>query len=1020
MARTHEQNLNTTLGILLRRQGLRAGAERALKGKGGGRADCRIRFGSHIIIIEAKAGQSERQQQNAVDNCLNRIDNGHCHAAIAVCYPADADEDTLEEARLRYAILDQDNRAPQWAEGTPGDLASAVALAPAQLGNADLAAARLSDEIGKAIELLSFNQKESLARCLDLPATPEPRRNKYRSAGEYNRAVSRWQTARYDTAAVRGALVIASAVMFHARLDGHLTAADRPVEDARAADGSAYIGEWPPMRADQCLRVGSIGGGGEGGNRAGGGSGGGGDSRGVGSNGGGDSRSGSRSGGGGVVDRGNSGGGGGRSVGGGGGGNVIQALAEAWGAILALDYKPVFQTAIAGILGPNPDENWRRAVGIIGEEALNLTGNLAGGRHDVMGRIFHRVLDTAPYDGSFYTGTAGATLLATLAIRPGDREWTDNEAIGSMVIIDPACGTGTLPIAAATRIRELAGAGEAGIGGAGGVAGGGGAAGGGVGDELAAVLVERALHLYDINLTATHMAATTMGLMSPSTRFRNMNVHRTLLRPPTYDAEGRESDHARLGSLEWLDNRPLMVPWPDPSIGQHADTLGEAPPLPPADLFIMNPPFARDSLRYDQFTEAEEELIKARESALLAATPAHRSNAAGGFVVLGVSNTSEKKGRVATVLPLVGAQNASGLGIRRHIGNEMHVEYVIALKDPEAMAFSENTDIGEMMVIARHWQADEDREQAETVFVKVLRKPQTPAQARALGVSILRGEPHPDYDVTRWPQARMQEGDWFPTQFVRDECVAAFDNLSRGNWFPSANNVYVGQLGPAGQGIRGAFVKSDVSTPYHALWHHKTEVQTTMASAADTYIWPQKGQERLAARYWAQRRSVMLPNRLSVPNTRVTAVYCAIPTVGSAFVPYRPAAGAHDETAVDKAVVAYLNSSVGIVAMLGVTSNKKIVYPNWSVDDHRQIPMPYWERLAGGAVNALAAAYDGLCQLELGELRSLPSDEARRRLDDAVGAALGIPAGEMARTRAALASEPAVTGRTYTGRPAGE
>ena len=654
-------------------------------------------------------------------------------------------------------------------------------------------------------------------------------------------------------------------------------------------------------------------------------------------------------------------------------------------------------------------------MGIIGQEALNLTGNLAGGRHDVMGRIFHRVLDTAPYDGSFYTGTAGATLLATLAIRPGDREWTDNEAIGGMVIIDPACGTGTLPIAAATRIRELAGAGPAGGGPAGC-----GSNGGAAGDELAAILVEQALHLYDINLTATHMAATTMGLMSPSTRFRNMNVHRTLLRPPTYDADGRETDHARLGSLEWLDNRPLMVPWPDPSIGQHADTLGEAPPLPPADLFIMNPPFARDSLRYDQFTEAEEELIKARESALLAATPAHRSNAAGGFVVLGVSNTAEKKGRVATVLPLVGAQNASGLGIRRHIGNEMQVEYVIALKDPEAMAFSENTDIGEMMVIARHWQADEDREQAETFFVKVLRKPQTPAQARALGVSILRGEPHPDYDITRWPQARMEEGDWFPTQFVRDECVAAFDNLSRGTWFPSANNVYVGQLGPAGQGIRGTFVKSEVSTPYHALWHHKTSVQRTMASEPDTYIWPQKGKERLAARYWAQRRSVMIGTSLRIPITRVVAVYCESPTVGSLFVPYRPAAGQHDETAVDKAVVAYLNSSVGIVAMLGVTSNKIITRPNWSVDDHRQIPMPYWERLPGGAVNALAAAYDGLCRSELGELRALPSDEVRRRLDDAVGAALGIPAGEMARTRAALASEPAVTGRTYTGRAVGE
>ena len=86
MPRTHEQNLNTTLGILLHKQGSHAGAERPLKVQGGGRADCRIRFGSHIIIIiEAKVGQSDRQQQNAVADCLNRINHNHCHAGRPCC-----------------------------------------------------------------------------------------------------------------------------------------------------------------------------------------------------------------------------------------------------------------------------------------------------------------------------------------------------------------------------------------------------------------------------------------------------------------------------------------------------------------------------------------------------------------------------------------------------------------------------------------------------------------------------------------------------------------------------------------------------------------------------------------------------------------------------------------------------------------------------------------------------------------------------------------------------------------------
>ena len=931
MPRTHEQNLNTTLGIILRGHGLRAEAEVSLKGKGGGRADGRIRFGSHTIIVEAKMGQGARPQQDALNDCLKRLDNDHCQGAIALCYPDHAAEDTLADTRLLYAIIDKDNRAPHWTTGTPADLASAVALAPAQLGNADLAAARLSDEIGKAVAALSFRQKETLAQRLDLPATPRPRRKSGQSVADYHRVLARWETAKYDTAAVRGALVIASAVMFHARLDGHLSAADRPVVDAQAPDESPYAGAWPPVRADRCLRS----------------------------------------------------------------DNIINALADAWDTILALDYKPVFQTAIAGIRGPRPDANWRQAVSIIAKESLNLTGNLAGGRHDVMGRIFHRVLDTAPFDGSFYTGTAGATLLATLAIRPGDRDWSDLDAIRQMNVTDPACGTGTLPIAVAARIRELAG---------------------GVNPELlSAALVENVLHLYDINLTATHMAATTIGLMSPSTRFRNMNVHRTLLRPPVYDGD-LETDHARLGSLEWLDRSPLLAPWPDPSIGYHADTLVEAPGLAASDLFIMNPPFARDSLRYDQFTEAEEQLIKAREDALLASTPAHRSGGTHGFTVLARRHLKDR-GRIAAVYPLAMAQAKSAHPIRSRLFGAMRVEYVVALKDPAGMAFSENTAIGEMLVIASPWPPDADRENTPAAFVNILRKPQTPAQARAMGESILRGDPHPDYDVTYWPQARMQQGDWLPTQFVRAECVAAFENLNRGQWFPTANSLFAGQLGPAGRRIRDAFVKSNISAPQHALWHHKTDVQKTMASGPDTYTRPKSGKEHLAEKYWTQRQPVLLATQLRTPLTRVTAVYCASPTLGSLFVPYHPAAGPHDRTAVAKAVVAWLNSTMGIVAMLGVSSNRIIDRPNWSVDDHYQIPMPHWSRLAAAQVSRLAAAYDELCGEELRELRELPQDDIRRRLDDAVARALDIPAGELAKTRVALSSEPAITGKTYTGRP---
>ena len=84
-----------------------------------------------------------------------------------------------------------------------------------------------------------------------------------------------------------------------------------------------------------------------------------------------------------------------------------------------------------------------------------ISERVAGLRHDLLGRIFHRVLDTARYDGSFYTSTAAATLLASLALRETDGDWSDANYITRLRICDPACGTGTLLMAAAERIRDL-------------------------------------------------------------------------------------------------------------------------------------------------------------------------------------------------------------------------------------------------------------------------------------------------------------------------------------------------------------------------------------------------------------------------------------------------------------------------------------------------------------------------------------------------------------------------------------
>ena len=923
-----EDTLTVYLIQELKLQGLAADTQVRLRGKGKGWADALVKVRNQPVIIEAKHGQETQDREKALDDCRKRLENGHCTAAIAVCYPLGiADQRAFLQATLNYAILDAENLNPPWLAGTARELGNAIKMAPAQLGNADLAANELRGELDKVLANLSPAQKESLAQALDLPPTPQPKRDGLK-AEQYAQRLAHWETAKYDTAAIRGCLVIASAMMFHARLDSYLKSEDKPVYDAREPEPTPYQGPWPPTPLSHCKDA----------------------------------------------------------------ADIVTALTRTWDLILALDYKPVFQTAIAGLKAPADDRNWRDGLRLIADAAGNLASDLAGGGQDVMGRIFHRVLDTAPYDGSYYTGTAGATLLATLAIRPEDRDWNDLDAIAAMNVTDPACGTGTLPIAAATRIRELAA---------------------GVDQErLSAILVEKVLHLYDINLTATHMAATTLGLMSPTTQFGSMNVHRTRLGPPVI-AAGKPVLPAQVGSLEWLESKPMLVKWPEYKASEQIETqLEKAPRLAPADLFIMNPPFARDSLRYDQFTAAEEKSIKRKEEELLKDTAAHRSGGTHGFTVLAQRHL-KGDGRIASVYPIAMAQSKSALPIRQSLGKDMRVEYVVALKDPQGMAFSENTNIGEMLVIARPWQKDESRQDAATVFVKILRKPTLPTQAKAMGEAILRGESSRECRIAYWPQSRMDEGDWFPTQFVRDELVETYQSLLAGKWFPVRTGKAAGEQGP--RDFISAFVIKDESTAYRALKDHKSDLRRYMAAPPDVYITPKAGKESLAEEHWAQRSHSLLPTRLSTPNTRVTAVFSEQAILGIALAPYHPEPGRHNRVAVQKALVAYLNSALGITALLGVTSNKKIVYPNWSVDDRYLIPFPDWGKLPPRQIRALAAAYDKLCQRELQELRSMLTCETRKELDTAVAAALRIPWPEMEKARIALASEPAITGKTFTG-----
>ena len=335
----------------LRKRGLDAREESAQTGN---RAiDVEVRIGPVVVAVEAKHGQTSTNRREAIDASSRRLKQKLAQCAVAVCYPDDTTRESLPHSNLIWSVRDRVDDGTPWTSGDIDQLASVIRLVPAQLGDPDYAAAALSNSLDEAVRRLSETQRQMLARTLDLLSS---------RSGRGRRATVSW-----NHAAKRALLVVATAVMFHSRLDTHL-AGLRPEHDNRLAEKTPFTGDWPPEMAHRCAHT----------------------------------------------------------------DDPISAFWDAWDLILALDYKPIFETGCAALHACPPDPAFSGAIRETALAALAVSGSIASLRHDLLGRIFHTVLDSARYDGSFYTTTAAATLLASLAITDDLCDWSDPKAIAKI------------------------------------------------------------------------------------------------------------------------------------------------------------------------------------------------------------------------------------------------------------------------------------------------------------------------------------------------------------------------------------------------------------------------------------------------------------------------------------------------------------------------------------------------------------------------------------------------------------
>ena len=159
----------------------------------------------------------------------------------------------------------------------------------------------------------------------------------------------------------------------------------------------------------------------------------------------------------------------------------------------------------------------------------------------------------------------------------------------------------------------------------------------------------------------------------------------------------------------------------------------------------------------------------------------------------------------------------------------------------------------------------------------------------------------------------------------------------------------------------------------------------------------------------------MLPNRMRLNTVRTLSVKLDMMVVGSSWTPCNFNAPEPDKDVLEKSLSVYLNSSVGILAMLGNRSNRVPSYPRFSIDDQRKLVVPDFATIGTDAISTLAAAYDQHAESVMLPLPQMNDCLVRKALDDAVCVALAIDGETVATIRRQLAMEPSVTGKRYAG-----
>lgn len=691
-----------------------------------------------------------------------------------------------------------------------------------------------------------------------------------------------------------------------------------------------------------------------------------------------------------------------------------------------INYVPIFQLGERVLEELPLSQNTGAAFRALLSEAKAICLNQAALRHDLMGRIYHWLLHYAKFLGTYYTAVSSATLLLKLALaKPWPLDFGSPAELAEFKVADLASGTGTLLMASAQAITDAYIASRA-------------KTGRPIDTKdlstLHKTLMQNVLHGYDVLPTAMHLTASTLAMLAPEVSFVRMNLYVMPL--------GLDGNVPKLGSLDFMDGQRVSVQIAldhsqmeavKTSAGLAHAAIAQVPEL---DLCVMNPPFVRSvggNLLFgslpDERGDLQKELKRRIKAAAKRGYPASATAGLGSVFVAAADMHLKPGGRLAFVLPIALASGEAWAETRKLIADKYHLETVIVSHDGERPNFSENTELSELLFIARKRKPKEVPE--PTVYVNLWRNPRSihealdlaerirraePAQLEGQGFASIKGLAGKIGEAVTLPAA-TGSGNWTGMMFAQTELLRSFCRLNGGELyvpgqkptcFPICTLAELGSIGPDRKRIHEGFKTSEEDwSPYPGFWNHDSKAVTTIKQSSNIFLVVWTASPRGPAygpHLWERSGRILLTERLRTNTHRLLAVGFNRNVLGNTWWALKTSLDEKQE----KALLLWLNGSAALLLTFG---RRVTTQGAWM-----QIKQPAWETmpvldvraLSTVQLDALAEAYDQHCQQSLDALAKLDTDPVRKGIDDAISTALELP--DMANLRAQLAREPGLKG----------